>query len=130
MAKYMTAQRKQLLKFLKNNHGKRLSALEIAEGLKMSGISKSAVYRNISALEEEGLVSRSTKEGCREIFYSYTGTEQCKNCIHLTCTRCGAVTHMDSGAVEQITDALRRTAGFNINKNKTVVYGLCHNCEG
>ncbi|MBR4073756.1 MAG: transcriptional repressor [Clostridia bacterium] len=129
MAKYMTSQRKKLLDFLKSNHGKQLSAAKIAEALSVSGISQSAIYRNLSALEEDGLVSRHTKEGFREIFYSYTGAEQCKNCIHLTCTKCGKVTHMNSEAARQITDSLRRTAGFNINKSKTVVYGLCHNCE-
>lgn len=129
MAKYMTSQRKKLLMFLKENYDKRLSAAEIAENLKSYGISISAVYRNLGALESDGLVSRFVKEGCREFYYQYTAVEQCQNCIHLTCTKCGAVSHMDNIAAAEMTDALIKTSGFNINKTKTVVYGVCNKCE-
>jgi len=129
MAKYMTLQRKKLLMFLKENHDRQLSAAEIAEELKGEDISLSAVYRNLSELEADGLVSRFVKEGCREFFYQYIAVEQCKNCIHLTCTKCGAVSHMDNTAATEMISAIRKTAGFNINKSKTVVYGVCNKCE-
>lgn len=124
----MTSQRKILIEFLKDNHDKRLSASHIADALKDSGISISAVYRNLSALAKDGIICRSIKEGSRESYFQYIDTHQCKNSIHLTCTKCGKVSHMDTKTVNQMTDALKKT-GFNLNKTKTMVYGVCRNCE-
>lgn len=118
-----------LLEFLEKNHDKRLSASQIANSLKNDGISISAVYRNLSALESQGIISRSAKEGSREIFYQYINSNECKNCIHLTCTKCGTVTHMDNNAAKIMSDSLKKTSGFNINKTKTVVFGICENCS-
>lgn len=129
MAGYITAQRKMLLEFLEKNHDKRLSASQIANSLKNDGISVSAVYRNLASLEAQGVINRSAKEGTREIFYQYTNSNECKNCIHLTCTKCGRVTHMDNTTAKKMSDALKKTSGFNINKNKTVVFGVCDNCS-
>ena len=71
MAKYLTRQRKRLLKYLSEHTDEQISARQIAEDLAADQISISAVYRNISALEEEGLLKRSVREGTREVFYQY-----------------------------------------------------------
>ena len=126
---YTTAQRRILLDFLEKNHDKSLSALQIANSLKNDGISVSAVYRNLAVLESRGIINRSAKEGSREIYYQYTNGNDCKNCIHLTCTKCGAVTHMDNTTAKKMSAALKKTTGFNINITKTVVYGVCDNCS-
>lgn len=128
MSVYITEQRKILLEFLKQNHDKQLSASDIAGALKNKGISISAVYRNLSNLSRDCVISRSVKEGSRESYYQYIDGNKCKDSIHLTCTKCGKVSHMDSSAVDQITASLKKS-GFNINKTKTVVYGVCQNCE-
>lgn len=129
MAKYATAQRRALLSLLKSAHDKRLSANEIWKLLDDKKISLSAVYRNLSALADEGIISRSAKDGERGFFYQYIATDECKNSIHLTCTKCGAVTHMETKAADSMSKSLLETAGFNINKGKTVLYGLCNKCE-
>ena len=71
MAKYLTRQRKRLLEYLSEHTDEQISARQIAEDLAADQISISAVYRNISALEEEGLLKRSVREGTREVFYQY-----------------------------------------------------------
>lgn len=125
---YMTSQRKMLLDFLEKNHDKQFSAADIEKALKNKGISISAVYRNLSYLYSKGIISRSVKEASREIYYQYTSGCDCKNSIHLTCTKCGKVSHMDSASATEMTAALKKS-GFNINKTKTIVYGVCSNCE-
>ena len=65
MAKYLTRQRKRLLESLSEHTDEQISARQIAEDLAADQISISAVYRNISALEEEGLLKRSVREGTR-----------------------------------------------------------------
>ena len=123
----MTSQRKMLLNFFEKNHHKQFSASDITHALKDNEISVSAVYRNLSDLYSKGIISRCVKENTREIYYQYNRVD-CKNSIHLTCTKCGKVSHMNPEAASEMTAVLKKT-GFNINKNKTIVYGVCSNCE-
>ena len=125
---YITSQRKILIDFLKANPDRQFSAKEIFEELSGESISLSAVYRNIAAMESEGIVNRFSKEGSREIRYQYVNGEECKNSIHLTCVKCGNTFHMNSEETEKITRALKETDGFEINKSKTVLYGSCREC--
>ena len=81
MAKYLTRQRKRLLEYLSAHTDEQISARQIAEDLAADQISISAVYRNISALEEEGLLKRSVREGTREVFYQYIASEECKDSL-------------------------------------------------
>ena len=71
MAKYLTRQRKRLLEYLSEHTDEQISARQIAEDLAADQISISAVYRNISALEEEGLLKRSVREGTRAVSYTH-----------------------------------------------------------
>ena len=66
-----------------------MTARQIADALAADNISISAVYRNLSALEEEGLLKRSVREGTREVFYQYIAAEECKDSLHLSCRVCG-----------------------------------------
>jgi len=130
MAKYKTSQRKNLTDFLKNNPDKRFSVKEIYEALEDSSISLSAVYRNVSELEKDGIINRFAKDGSREITYQYVHCEECRNCLHLTCVRCGKTFHMDKNQAEAISSALKTTEGFELNRAKTVLYGSCSECTG
>ena len=129
MAKYKTEQRKLMQAlFVKHPH-EMFSAKEIEELLGSESVSISAIYRNLSELEASGLVRRCAKNGSREAFYQYTGIEDCKDHIHMTCTRCGKTIHM---AAED-TDALIRSASkykdFSIDRTGTVLFGLCGVCR-
>ena len=54
MARYLTRQRKQLLEYLSEHTDEQMTARQIADALTAESISISAVYRNLSALEEDG----------------------------------------------------------------------------
>ena len=71
MARYLTRQRKQLLKYLSEHTDEQMTARQIADALTAESISISAVYRNLSALEEEGILKRSIRENTREVYYQY-----------------------------------------------------------
>lgn len=58
MAKYVTKQREKLLACLTKQADKQITARQIAEILTADKISISAVYRNLAALEEEGILKR------------------------------------------------------------------------
>ena len=92
--KYMTKQRKALLRYLSQHADETLSAKQIEAALSGEGISISAVYRNLSELEREGKIRRVNQSGSREVFYQYTDGAHCRECLHLSCEKCGKTYHM------------------------------------
>ena len=129
MPKYMTKQRKALLSFLSAHADEELSARQIAQTLSGEGISISAVYRNLSALEQEGKIRRVSKNGSREVFYQYTDCTACKNCLHLSCEKCGKTYHMSMEGAQTLIDALAQSDEFTVDKSNTVLYGVCKSCR-
>lgn len=126
MKKYSTKQREVLMEFFELHPHKQFTAHEIASELSEE-ISQSAVYRNLSEMEKDGIISRSIKEGCRESMYQYTMAEECKNAIHLTCVKCGNIKHMDASIAESMRKAALEKNEFFIGN--AMLYGVCGNCE-
>lgn len=130
MKKYDTRQRDYLISFLNQHPDQLLSVRQIAQELCAQQISLSAVYRNLSQLEAEGLIRKSVKPGSREAYYQYVGAEDCHSHLHLSCTRCGKTFHMDAEHTAQLTRAKSELDGFDLDILKTVLYGICQNCHG
>ncbi|MCQ2455227.1 MAG: transcriptional repressor [Clostridia bacterium] len=128
MNKYSTKQRKILLDFLSLHTDEQLSAKDIASELADKNISLSAVYRNISQLESEGVLKRFSKQGSRNIYYQYTGSKCCRNLLHLSCKNCGKTFHMEDSGTSRLINEVEKTNGFKLDKTSTVLYGLCAEC--
>ena len=129
MAKYATRQRKVLLDYLHRHADEQLTVRQISSALGDSEISTSAVYRNLSALEQAGQVRRLSKSGAREIFFQYAGAAHCRDCLHLSCKKCGKTYHMDAGEAERLIQSVAVRDGFTIDKTDTVLYGVCGDCR-
>ena len=129
MPKYMTKQRKTLLSYLSGHADEKLSARQIEADLKQEGISISAVYRNLSELEKEGKVRRVNQSGSREVFYQYTDSAHCKECLHLSCEKCGKTYHMNTESAAMLIQNLASSDEFTIDKAHTVLYGVCEDCR-
>lgn len=127
MAKYSTKQRQLLVDYLSKHRDENLSAAQISEALS-DKISKSAVYRNLSAMENEGKIRRVINN-TREVVYQYTDSEQCKKCLHLTCKDCGRTSHMDIELADTLIGRVLDRESFLIDKKETVLYGLCDDCR-
>lgn len=126
---YQTKQRKVLLEFLASHADEALSAQQIALALHELTISESAVYRNLSALENQGKVRRVNRTGSRETLYQYTEASCCQGHLHLSCKKCGRTYHMDRQDADRLAQALAMTDDFELDKKETVLYGICHGCK-
>ena len=127
MQAYMTQPRKRLLNYLHSHADEDLTAAKIAEEL--PEISVSAVYRNLSALEQDGAVRKVAKGGSREVFYQYLKAEECRDHLHLSCKKCGKTFHMNEAETEALLDAITRVDGFTVDREATVLYGICEQCS-
>lgn len=130
MKEYTTEQRKLLLAFLKEHCDQPFSIEEIALHLgDKSGISISAIYRNIGKLAADGEVQRFTKENSRKFYYQYIGDHICSEHLHLMCNKCGQVFHMDNQLTESLLHFAFQNNAFEIDKKKTILYGFCNSCS-
>lgn len=129
MAKYVTRQRKALIEFFEAHADKEMTARQIAEMIEGGPISVSAVYRNLSELEESGLVSRASRPGSREVYYRYVDPEDCRDCLHLSCTKCGKTIHMSPLEADFFTKSIQANERFKLDKTVTVLYGTCRECQ-
>ncbi len=127
---YMTEPRKRLLAFFKANPDTLLRVHEITEAMEAQGMSRSAVYRNLTLFTEQGLVTRVVPEGEREGVYQYFDTDACQNCLHFTCMVCGAIYHLRKTTANAVTADILHADGFEIDRKKTVLYGRCKRCRG
>ena len=129
MAAYQTKQRRILQSFLADHPDESLSAADIAAALSAQSISISAVYRNLTALEQEGRVRRVAKSGSREVLYQFVDTEDCREHLHLLCKGCGATYHMNKEDADSIIRMLAVHEQFAVDRNDTVLYGTCEACQ-
>lgn len=130
MSQYMTKQRKILLDYFKEHVDEPVSAGQIASALKEEhAISTSAVYRNLSALEEAGKLQRISRTDSRETYYRYKDFDSCKECLHLSCQKCGKTFHLNHAGAEAIMTALSDTENFSLDKAETILYGVCGACK-
>lgn len=128
MKTYHTHQRKSLLEFLKANSEKAFTIEEIIENLSGDPISQSTVYRLMTKLVEENLVHRTVKGNSRSFVYQYISDEKCENHLHIKCTDCGKVYHLDSGVTSIIQSNIRNNTSFEIDSH-TLLLGKCGECK-
>lgn len=126
---YKTKQREALVDYLARHADEDLSVRQIAEAMAQQDISRSAVYRNLATLEQEGALRRSTRAGSRETVYQYSGSESCRACLHLSCTKCGKTFHMKTNSAEDLIRDVDLAEGFAVDRAETVLYGVCSACR-
>ncbi len=128
MSKYVTKQRRVLLDYLTEHADETLSAGQIAQALSDREISVSAVYRNLATLEAEGQIQKVTKSGERRAYFRFSGSDECRKHIHLYCTGCGKTYHVDVPTTDLVADSIASSAGFEVDRSKTVISGICRDC--
>lgn len=129
MSKYMTKQRKLLLDYLQAHPDEPMSAGQISEAVEDAPVSASAVYRNLAELEADGKVRRLSRAGSREVFFQYMDALDCRNCLHLNCTKCGKTFHMSTPGADRVVRDVERSDFFRVDKSETVLYGVCRACR-
>lgn len=127
--RYATKQRKRLLEILEAHPDETLSVPEILEFVSPEAVSPSAIYRNLSSLEKEGIVKRVTLPLSQKSGYRYVGADTCREHLHLECKKCGKTFHLPLAASERLIDGVKGDAGFEIDRAETVLLGVCADCS-
>lgn len=123
---YNTEQKRTLLTFLSNNCDKAYTIEEIASSI---NVGKSTIYRLIPKLVEDGVVKRFSKDSGRRFLYQFIRCEHCSSHLHMKCVSCGKILHMDNKETETILNDIFENSDFSVDKNQTILFGKCSECN-
>ena len=129
MAVYKTRQKDSLLNFLSRHTDTPLSIDEICEGLsgEPDPPGRSTVYRLVNRLVEDGDVMRFEQD--KKFLYQMPGGEECHHHLHLKCTGCGKLLHMNHEQSERIIEAIFGEEDFAVSETETTLFGVCRECR-
>ena len=133
MAEYATEQKKVLLEFLTKNRESAYTVEELSKRLtefyKSNAPGKSTVYRLITKLVSEGKVRRFVKGHSRSFVYQIIDGEGCHSHLHMKCTDCGKLLHLDEKLSEELVGKVLSSSSFSVNEGDTVLFGQCASCK-
>ncbi len=124
-----TGSRKSLVEIL----AKAGQPMSMPEILAAARLPQSSAYRNLTVLENAGVVRRIVTH---DDFYRYELAEDLtEHHHHLVCEHCGLVEDftLSKGLEASIESALAKTAskrGLAVGGHRVDVYGLCRECRG
>ena len=127
---YNTKQKQIIYRFFEENREKQFSAKEIFESLKDDAeIGESTVYRLIKTLTDDGAIRRFNGKNTKSIVYQFAGkNEHCHEHLHLKCSDCGELIHLDCELSKEFEEHMGKHHGFLIDPIKTIFYGTCMEC--
>ena len=129
---YHTRVRGLLLDFLAQNAHSTVTAAEVLAYFQSQNqpVNRATVYRNLDRLVEERAVIKYVSDDGKKASYLYCGPhENCQEHLHLQCSACGRVIHLDCGLADQLTAHLRDSHGFDLKCGSSILYGLCEDCR-
>ena len=128
---YNTAARSRILGILKENRDRTVNANDIFKVLNEGGneVNITTIYRYLDKLTESGQVMKYVAENGTRAVYQYVDHEHhCEEHLHLQCTRCGAIIHLDCSFMDEIAEHVNIEHGFQIQCKNSIIYGVCRNC--
>ena len=125
---YNTETRERRIEFLKNNKEKSFSAEEIFSNLSENGASKSTVFRQLSKLTQDFEIKRIASESSRSVRYQFLDREHCGAHLHLKCSSCGKLLHLDNDVTEFFEKSIKSAKKFSIDTG-AFIPGICDKCN-
>ena len=135
---YKTSGRERLISFLSAHPDTPYTVDELAAHLHPDAPArsgKSSLYRQLSELVADGSVrcDRQEREGDRRAaasVYRYVAGSDCHAHVHLRCTGCGKLVHLDCHLAADLLSHIRADHRFRIDAGRSVLYGTCEACMG
>lgn len=128
---YRTNSRTKIMEYLLANRDHAVSVREIDLHMKAENypVNLTTIYRYLDKLERDGCLIRYVGEGDKATYQYADRERRCAEHLHLKCTECGAVFHLDCAFMDEISSHIREHHGFFLQCRNSVLYGLCEACR-
>ena len=129
MKTYSTENRRRLVDYLRAHPADSYTVDELCHALLSDGHGKSSLYRLVGRLCTEGILTKHPDPDGGPVRYRIH-TSECTHHLHLQCTGCGRLIHLDRTLSERLGTALSDSADFTLDECRTVLFGTCRLCKG
>lgn len=129
---YKTKQRVAMIDYFRQLNGRHVTAADIQQSMYDMdySIGMATIYRQLDKLVQDGLLRKYMLDGHAGACYQYIGgSDGCDEHYHLKCEGCGRLIHLDCRLVNEMQQHIREEHGFTVNNSKTVLYGICSQCQ-
>lgn len=129
---YNTKTRQLILTYLQENRRHAVSAANILQYLDDADLptSPTTVYRYLDKLAAENRIMKYVADkGEKAVFQYVDEGAHCQQHLHLKCTSCGQIYHLDCGFMDEFRDHLMVKHGFSLECNGSILYGTCARCQ-
>lgn len=129
---YNTKTRQAILEYLMKQTDITVSVSDIETYLKEIGIkiNTTTVYRYLDKLCNEHVVMKYPDlESDKAVFQFVGENRHCTNHLHLKCTKCGKIIHLDCDFMEQLKEHLYSDHGFYLQCSGDILHGICQDCQ-
>lgn len=95
-------------------------------------VGMTTIYRHLDKLVEEGTVKKYILDASTSACYEYVDTHSAceeNGCTHLKCTNCGKLIHLYCDDLKATERHILEEHGFKADMTRTVICGLCENCQ-
>ena len=128
---YVTKTRQMILEYITQQQATTVSAADIERYLRENGIqaNTTTVYRYLDKLCAEHIVIKYPDLRSDKAVYQFAGEEKkCIDHLHLKCTKCGRVIHLDCDFMDELKNHLFLEHGFRLQCSGDMLHGICNEC--
>jgi Fur family transcriptional regulator, ferric uptake regulator len=129
---YRTKQAEKILSYMQKMSGAHITAKTIAEYFANVGenIGLATIYRHLNQMVDKGVLKKYMWDRSSGACFQFLPTDKIySERFHLKCEKCGKLVHFEGAEFANIQEHLAEKHGFAINHLKTVLYGLCNECN-
>lgn len=129
---YATEKRNKILEYLITHKDEDISVKDIERHLEEEGMSANitTIYRYLEKLEADGKVLKRVGEQGNKSTFQYVKPEaSCHNHLHMKCSGCGKIYHMDCGFMRDFQQHIYEHHHFKLECKTSMLYGLCGKCS-
>jgi len=129
---YSTEKRTKILEFLKINSEKDVSVKEIENYLNNDvniSINVTTIYRYLDKLVKDGAILKHTNENGNGTTYQYATLHQCHSHLHIKCSNCGKIIHMNCEFMDELKNHIYQHHRFILECRTSMLYGVCDACN-
>ncbi len=131
MATYNTDSKARVEKYLAERKGQHCTISDIYANFEKQGIhmGQTTIYRRVEELVKKGVVKKYIIDSQSAACFEYVGEEDdTEPHYHLKCEECGKLVHFDCEEAKILWNHLTKKHNFQINLQRTVIYGVCDKC--
>jgi len=104
-----------------------LQELQVLVRQRVGTVGYATVYRTMKLLMDAGVaVERHFGSDAARFELAEFGTHH----DHLICEACGKIVEFEDPVIEERQDQIARRHGFQVNRHRHEIYGLCAGCVG